>query len=92
MFVSTNTHIDAHFTTCFTALVLIRLLQSKLGAPYPAGSIIESLRKYNCVHLDANQFQFVYYDSILAACSEAFQIPMDAKYKTRLQIRRMLHY
>lgn len=92
VFVSTNTHIDAHFTTCFTALVLIRLLQSKLGAPYPAGSIIESLRKYNCVHLDANQFQFVYYDSILAACSEAFHIPLDAKYKTRLQIRRMLHY
>ena len=37
VFVWTNDHIDAHFTTCFTALVLVRLLQAKLDNKYPAG-------------------------------------------------------
>ena len=35
VYVSTNEHIDAHFSTCFTALVLIRLLQAKLGHKIP---------------------------------------------------------
>ena len=30
IFVKTNEHIDAHFTVCFTALVLIRLLEKRL--------------------------------------------------------------
>lgn len=35
--VRTNEHIDAHFATCFTSLVFIRLLQTKLGNKYPVG-------------------------------------------------------
>lgn len=35
VFVHTNDHIDAHFTTCFTALVLIRLLQAKVEKNIP---------------------------------------------------------
>lgn len=35
VYVWTNDHIDAHFTTCFVALVLIRILQAKLGAEFP---------------------------------------------------------
>lgn len=51
VFVWTNEHIEGHFATCFTALVLIRLLQSKLGSRYPIGKTIESLRKYNCTQI-----------------------------------------
>lgn len=61
VFVWTNAHIEGHFATCFTALVLIRLLQIKLGRNYPIGKTIESLRKYNCTQIDNTLFQFVYY-------------------------------
>lgn len=92
LYVWTNEHIEGHFATCFTALILIRLLQAKLKSHYPVGQILESLRKYSCVRLDTNTYQFVYYDEILKECSEAFDIPMAQKYKKRLEIRRMLKY
>jgi transposase len=92
VFVRTNEHIDAHFATCFTALVLIRILQSKLENKYPIGKILQALRKYSCVQIDANTYQFVYFDKILRACEKTFGIKLDNKYQNRLQIRRMLKY
>lgn len=92
VFLSTNNHIDAHFTTCFTALVLIRLLQTKLDNRFPVGRILHSLRSYNCTSLDDNRFKFVYFDEILQACEDVFGIELSGKYQTRNQIRRMLRY
>ena len=92
VYVRTNDHIDAHFTTCFTALVLIRLLQAKLENKYPVGKIIEALKKYTCVPLDANNYQFTYYDEVLDACKKVFDVELDNKYRTRQQIQRMLRY
>ena len=91
-FVWTTEHIDGHFATCFTALVLIRLLQTKLGNRYPVGRIIESLKKYNCIKLDANTYQFVYFNEILKSCGQVFGLSLNTKYRNRLQIRRMLKY
>lgn len=92
VYVRTNDHIDAHFSTCFVALVLIRLLQTKLGNKYPVGQLLDSLRKYNCSKLDINTYQFLYYDEILAACEKSFGIELNNKYRSQLQVRRMLRY
>lgn len=92
VFVRTNDHIDAHFTTCFTALVLIRLLQTKLENKFPIGKIINALKNYCCVPLDTNTYQFTYYDEILVACGKAFDMELDNKYRTRQQIQRLLRY
>ena len=92
VYLAINDHIDAHFTTCFTALVLIRLLQAKLGNKYPVGQILHSLRSYNCTSLDDNRFKFIYFDEILQECEKAFDIELSNKYRTRNQIRRMLRY
>lgn len=92
VFVRTNNHIDAHFTTCFTALVLIRLLQAKLENRYPVGKIIGSLKKYTCVPLDTNNYQFTYYDEVLSACQKAFHLELNNKYRTRQQIQHLLRY
>lgn len=92
VFVWTNEHIDAHFSTCFTALVLIRLLQAKLDQKYPAGRIIKSLRHYCCVPLDTNNYRFTYFDEILQSIEKAFSMPLDNKYRTRQEIQRLLHY
>ncbi len=92
VYVWTNEHIDAHFATCFLALVLIRLLELKLRSEYPAARILSSLKKYNCTHLDANNWQFTYYDEILDACGKVFHIQLNDKYKTQQEIRRLLKY
>ena len=92
VFVRTNDHIDAHFTTCFTALVLIRLLQTKLENKYPVGRIINSLKDYCCVPLDTNNYQFTYFDEILKSIGTAFEMELDHKYRTRQEIQRLLRY
>lgn len=92
VYVRTNDHIDAHFTTCFTSLVLIRLLQAKLENKYPVTDIITALKKYCCIPLDANTYQFTYYDPVLEACGKAFDIDLNSKYRTRQQIQRLLKY
>lgn len=92
VFVRTNDHIDAHFTTCFTSLVLIRLLQARLGNHYPVGRIIESLKKYCCIPLDTNNYQFTYFDEILELCGKSFEIDLSKRYRTRQEIQRILKY
>ena len=92
VFVRTNEHIDAHFVTCFTALVLIRLLQAKLDNSFPVGQIINALKSYNCIPIDANTYQFTYYDEILEKTGKVFGMDLDNKYRTRQQIQRFLRY
>ncbi|MBQ7680049.1 MAG: IS1634 family transposase, partial [Butyrivibrio sp.] len=92
VYVWLNSHIEAHFATCFLALVLIRLLEHKLGYEYPVGRIINSLKKYTCTHLDTNNWQFTYYDEILDACGKAFDMKLDKKYCTQQNIQRLLRY
>lgn len=92
IYVNTNDHIDAHFATCFTALVLMRLLEKKLNEKYPLGRILESLRNYNCTELENGTWMFIYYDEILEYCSELFGIELNSKYRTQEQMRRLLKY
>lgn len=92
IFVRTNEHIEAHFTTCFTALVLIRLLEKRLEEKYPVEQILESLRRYNTVQFDKNIYSFTYYDRILADCSEKFDLDLSLKKRKRDSIRRLLKY
>ena len=92
VFIRTNDHIDAHFTTCFVALVIIRLLQAKLGHDFPVRQILTSLRSYNCTSIEEGRYKFVYFDEILKKCQDVFKIELDNKFRTQEQIRRMLHY
>lgn len=82
----------AHFTVCFTALVLIRLLQLKLTNKYPVGQIIESLRKYNCVPLESGSYEFIFRNEIIDECAASFGINLSLKYRSREEIRRVLKY
>ena len=81
------------FRNCLIDIpVLIRLLQIKLDRQFPIGQTLESLRKYCCVQIDANLFQFIYYDKILRKCSEVFKLELDKKYWTRSEIRKLLKF
>lgn len=92
IFVRTNEHIDAHFTECFTALVLIRLLQLKLTKKYPVGQILESLRKYNCISLENGDYEFIFRNEIIDECAASFGINLSTRYRSREDMRRILKY
>ena len=66
--VTTNEHIESHFTTCFAAITLLRLLEISLGNKYPAPQIIESLRQFNCVNISSNIYRMTYTNEILKQC------------------------
>ncbi len=63
--VTTNEHIESHFTTCFAAITLLRLLEISLGNKYPAPQIIESLRQFNCVNISSNIYRMTYTNEII---------------------------
>ena len=92
VYVRTNDHIDAHFATCFLALVLERLLEHKLDHKYPTGQIIDSIKKYNCTHLDTNNWQFTYYNEVIDACGKVLDMDLKKKYRTQQEIQRLLRY
>lgn len=92
VYLRTNAHIDAHFTTCFLALVLVRLLETKLDNRYQAGKILDSLKKYNCTKLDTNIWKFTYYDEVMDACAKAFDITLNLQNRRQQEIQRLLRY
>lgn len=92
VYVWLNEHIDAHFATCFTALVLMRLLEQKLDCRFSVPQILNSLKKYNCTHLDTNKWQFTYFDEVLDACGESFDVSLNRKYRTQQEMQRLLRY
>jgi transposase len=47
VFLSRDDRIKAHFTTCFLALLLFRLLEKKLGDKYTCSEIIDTLAEMN---------------------------------------------
>jgi transposase len=92
VYVWTKEHIEAHFLTCFVSLVIMRLLETKLGSKYSNHKIIESLKKYSCIHSNENIFQFYYTDKIIKELESAFNIDLSNKLLTKKNIRKLLRY
>ena len=44
VYLSRNDRIKAHFLTCFIALLILRILEKKLGNKYTCSTILETLR------------------------------------------------
>jgi len=92
VYVWTNESIDGHFATCFTALVIMRILQAKLGKHYPMGRILDSLRDFQVVSMGSGIWMTTMYDEILQDCGETFDMALDDKYHTQIEMRRLLRY
>ena len=106
IYVSQEAHIEAHFLTCFVALVLIRILELKMNnaklldsnetsspgqtRTFSSFSLLESLRKYTFSHVSENLYNFHHYDSNIDAIERVFEICLDKKYRTRGEIRKFL--
>lgn len=90
VFVSTKEHIEAHFLTCYLALVLSRVLQHKLDKKYSVGKILGSLSKCNCQNLEENIYRFNFYDTILKDIGRAISVDFSIKNRTLQNIKENL--
>ncbi len=91
-FIWTPDKINAHFVIGFVSFTLMRMLQAKLDFQFSMEQIGTSLQRYNCVQIAGNIYQFTYYDMILDACEKALGLELHNKYRSQLQIRRLLRY
>lgn len=60
VYLSRDDRIKAHFTTCFLALLIFRLLEKKLGEQYTAKELIETLKDLNFMELKGDGYVPVY--------------------------------
>ena len=90
VYVFRNEHIEAHFLTCFIALVLSRILQYKLDRKYSVKQILESLSKCNCTNIQENYYLFDYYDTILKDIGNATNIDFSIKNRNLQDIKKIL--
>ena len=90
VFVSRKEHIEAHFLTCYIALVLSRVLQHKLDKKYSVGKLLESLSKCNCYNIQENYYLFNYYDEVLKDIGEKLNIDFSLKNRSLQEIKKVL--
>jgi len=90
VFLSRPERIQAHFLTCFIALVLSRLLAHLLGNQFSVGNIAESLVKASGSHIDENWYIFDYANEVTQALHEKMGIDIGKKYMTLGEIRQLV--
>lgn len=88
--VSRNDRIEAHFLTCFVALIIARLLEMQLERKYSIGRILESLGKAECSHIQENYYLFDYYDDVLEEIGEKLGIDFSKKVLSLGEIKNIL--
>lgn len=90
VYVSREDHIQAHFLTCFIALVIARILEMKLEHKYSIGQMLESLSKADCTHMKQNYYLFDYYDDVLKDMENLFDIDFSKRVRSLGEIKKIL--
>ena len=83
-------HIDAHFLTCFIALTILRLIQKKTGKKYSAETIIDTLRKIECLNEHENIYMFGHRSEVSNALGDAFGLDFSMKRLRLADIKKIL--
>lgn len=65
IFVRTKKHIEGHFLICFISLLIIRLLQLKMGYSLSAERIIDALNTSMCISDSLNKIRILKNDEVL---------------------------
>ncbi len=90
VYVSREDHIQAHFLTCFVALVIARILEMKLEHKYSIGQLLDSLNKAECTHMKQNYYLFDYYDDVLEDIKNVFNIDFSKRVRSLGEIKKFL--
>lgn len=83
-------HIRAHFLICFTALVLMRVLQFRLGWKYSASVIQDELRKTCGSNFAQNYYVFDHCSDTLKEIGNCVGIDFSWKFMEKKEMRKLL--
>ena len=89
VFLSRHERIRAHFLTCFISLVILRLIEKKLGNAFPPSAVIDAMNGISCSPESENLFLFDYRTDVTDALGNAFDIDFTKQRLTRAQIRNI---
>lgn len=90
VYVSREDHIEAHFLTCFVALIIARILEMKMEHHYSITQMLESLKKSECTYLQMNYYLFDYYDDVLNNIGKKFGIDFSKRIRSLGEIKKIL--
>lgn len=88
--VTLEQRIDAHFLTCFIALLVLRLLCKRLDGKYAPEQVIKSLRNYQVCWIKDNVYKATYYDQILKDLGEDLNLRLDRRFLKAGDIRQLI--
>ena len=85
-----NSHsIDAHFLSCFVAILILRLLERKVGNRIPLKTIVESLRKANLAMLPDGTYMSTYCDNVITDIGKALNLDLSGKYYSASDMKKL---
>ena len=92
VFVWTPESIEAHFLSCFIALLIIRLLEQKTNRKYSNHYIIDSLKKYSSTKIEHDIYLQDFRNDVIKDLEKTFNIDLSHKYLTLSQIKKLLNF
>lgn len=90
VYVSREDRIGAHFLTCFIALVIIRIIQKRIGRLYSVEKIVDCLNKISCSNEQDNLYLFDYRSEVSDAIGDALGIDFTRKRLRLGEIKNIL--
>ncbi len=92
VYLSRKDRITAHFTTCFTALIIYRILEKKLEEKYTCAELINTIRSMNMMIAPGEGYIPTYTRTdITDALHEAFGFRTDYQITSRKNMRKILN-
>ena len=90
VYASLEEHIKAHFLTCFLALLVYRILESKLGSKYTCGEILSKLKEMNFADIQEQGFMPLYSrDELTDALHETCGFRTDYQFLTKSKMKKI---
>lgn len=90
VWVSLAEHIQGHFLTCFIALVITRLIETRLKSKYSFEKVIKSLRSYTSNNIEHDIYLQSFTNDIIKDLEKEFNIDLSRKYLTLSEIKKIL--
>ena len=90
VYVWTKEHIEAHFLTCFVALVIIRLLEEETKHQYSTNEIIEALKNFNCRKIEHDIYLNSYHSLLISELSNKYNLDFSNKFLLLKNIKNFL--
>lgn len=83
-------HIEAHFFTCFLALILIRLLEKETNFKFSVSKLIDSIKNLSVTYLDENYYMLDYADAVSKSFSDILNTDLSKRFWTQSDIKNLI--